>query len=597
LFGNIGEKSISHGEEPFILMMEEQVLKEMECTLSRKVLVIGRGVVAATLADRLAGMGYEIVLSDSRQPGIEPGGPHGSADGAGVNSHGSSASSWKKEKVSILSPSRIEGFYGSPGRFHVRFLMEGEAAMEEEVGAVVLANDCVLEPPFHPWGLDPSERILSLSQLEESIRSGTGALSLEGRPLRTSVFVCGFNHPSHPASQRRTLEAALKLAAGAQNRVLFLTEHLKVADRGMERLGRKARDSGVLLVKLTGTKPDICAHGEDITVSFFDEALGDHVTVGADLLVLEEKYSPPEETSYLAAMMGIQLGPDGFFQGDHVYNRPIFTNRTGIWVVGCAKGPGSVEEGVEEAMAVSLEVSNLLGEGKKRVGEDRVQLDRRKCSLCLTCYRLCPHRAISYLNRRPVFHDLACTGCGICAAECPMEAIQLYHSPDEELKWRLQREDPAPTEADRGRPLRIIAFVCENSALQSARFAALLGLARPSGLRIVEVPCAGSVDMDLLVTAFRSGADGVMVLACHQESCKSVEGSELARWRVLTVQEKLEEIGLEKKRLFFGTLAPGAPFDFAKMVREMEKTLGDLDAGSEREKASPPGHGWVFSRG
>jgi len=166
-----------------------------------------------------------------------------------------------------------------------------------------------------------------------------------------------------------------------------------------------------------------------------------------------------------------------------------------------------------------------------------------------------------------------------------MEAIQLYHSPDEELKSRLQREDPAPTEADRGRPLRIVAFVCENSALQSARFAALRGLTPRAGLRIVEVPCAGRVHMDHLLTALRYGADGVMVLACHRESCKSVYGSELARWRVSTTGDGLEEIGLERKRLFFGTLAPGTPFDFVKMVREMERTLRELEANREREKA------------
>ncbi len=69
-------------------------------------------------------------------------------------------------------------------------------------------------------------------------------------------------------------------------------------------------------------------------------------------------------------------------------------------------------------------------------------------------------------------------------------------------------------------------------------------------------PLSGKVDEDHILRAFCFGADGLMVLACHYENCRSERGSHMAYGRVAHVMEALWENGLEEKRLFFGTLAP-----------------------------------------
>jgi coenzyme F420-reducing hydrogenase delta subunit/Pyruvate/2-oxoacid:ferredoxin oxidoreductase delta subunit len=286
-------------------------------------------------------------------------------------------------------------------------------------------------------------------------------------------------------------------------------------------------------------------------------------------MVLDEAYWPSEETARLSEILGIYLDPHGFFQGDNVYNLPIFTNRSGIWVVGSAKGPTSLEEGLHETKAAALEVNTLLGDGKQRVAEDRVLLDRKKCTICLTCYRLCPHRAVSYVNRRPAFSDLACRACGICASECPMDAIQIHEYGDGYMKSQIR---------DLPHDQSLIAFCCQNSAYEAANLAIMKRHPLPEQMKLVKVPCAGKVDGDYILSAFRSGADGVMVLACHHESCKSVNGSHMAQWRVEALREDLEESGLEKERLLFSTLGPGMMSDFVNAYQEMEKTLQSLGA-------------------
>ena len=50
-----------------------------------------------------------------------------------------------------------------------------------------------------------------------------------------------------------------------------------------------------------------------------------------------------------------------------------------------------------------------------------------KCNLCLLCWIFCPEAAISQdeENKRVVFIYDECKGCGICAHECPLKAIEM----------------------------------------------------------------------------------------------------------------------------------------------------------------------------
>jgi coenzyme F420-reducing hydrogenase delta subunit len=152
-----------------------------------------------------------------------------------------------------------------------------------------------------------------------------------------------------------------------------------------------------------------------------------------------------------------------------------------------------------------------------------------------------------------------------------MDAIQLAEYADDQMEAQIF----AATEGQIDTP-RIIAFLCQNSAYEAAEMARLFGDALPQGLQMIKVPCAGKVDVDYILTAFQAGADGVLILACHKDNCKSLRGNTFAGWRVEDTRRMLEEVGLEKERLQFATIASNMPVEFARIIREMEEEIQAL---------------------
>ena len=161
----------------------------------------------------------------------------------------------------------------------------------------------------------------------------------------------------------------------------------------------------------------------------------------------------------------------------------------------------------------------------------------------------------------------ACERCGICAAECPRTAIRIPGLGTAEL---LTGDAPHTD------PVSITAFCCSRSAAPAGELARRSGHAVTDGVRIVEVPCAGTVSLAHLMTAFSRGADGVLVLSCHEDNCHSSRGNALARQRVELLASRLAGFGLDPKRIAVRTLASNMGHEFAEAVQTFDKAISSL---------------------
>ena len=131
---------------------------------------------------------------------------------------------------------------------------------------------------------------------------------------------------------------------------------------------------------------------------------------------------------------------------------------------------------------------------------------------------------------------------------------------------------PTPSAARGAAKARVIVFVCANCATRPTGAPDwLLRPSRPAfpwscAVEEVVVPCSGRLQPEHVLKAFEIGADLVCVIACDEDDCHYLEGSCRAGRRVKYIQQLLEDISMDPRRLIICHL-PGS-------ARE-EMNLGD----------------------
>jgi coenzyme F420-reducing hydrogenase delta subunit len=98
----------------------------------------------------------------------------------------------------------------------------------------------------------------------------------------------------------------------------------------------------------------------------------------------------------------------------------------------------------------------------------------------------------------------------------------------------------------------------------------------PTDIRIILVPCTGTVDIIHILRAFEKGADGVYVVGCMEGSCQFSSGNLRARKRVEQAQKLLDTIGIGGERVQMYNLTSGEGTLFAKYAIEMEERIRNL---------------------
>lgn len=544
--------------------MTQQIQMET-INLATDVLVVGAGMTGMKAASEIAANGYKVVLIDEE---AELGRPAGTSV-ADLDSIEQSAledlqkSVNASDLIEVLTGTRMDGAAGVPGDFRV-WLSGNDDIVEKTVGAIVVASELVSCPLNEAFGLELSDTVISQSQLEAALSENPAAFT--GKSV---AFMLGLAQDGNPLVLERVLKSVLAMDNMDDTSAYVFAGDLKVAEDGLERLYLECRDKGAMYVKLSDM-PAVSQEGGSLSVTYEDPILQRKVELTPDIIVIEEAIGADEVNAALAEMLKIDVGTMGFLQTDNVHRYPVSTNREGIFVVGGSRRAKKRYGALMDAQNAAIRVRNLLGNGTIDVPADKAVLDTGKCTFCLTCFRCCPHGAIYWTaDNKPVISKVACQGCGICASECPMDAIQIGNFNDSDMIDRVTESATAKTDA----APTIVAFCCQNSGLEAAEMAASFGMPLPKGLKTVAVPCAGKVDIDYIMHALAEGADGVVVMACHNGNCKSEKGSLYAGWRAANAQEMLEAIGVEKERICFATTASNMGADFSSILMAMEKTL------------------------
>ncbi|MCK4591172.1 MAG: hydrogenase iron-sulfur subunit [Candidatus Latescibacteria bacterium] len=549
-----------------------------EFPVNRDVLVVGGGITGLQCSLRLAEMGHKVFLVEKQS---HLGGhtallPHFYQENpispqqliAGMLDRVQGLGS---DRIEVLTSAELLDLKGQVGGF-MATVNTPKNTLTLPVGTVVVATGYNASPPEED--LRRLQKVITLLELEKALGNGQKSRLLpwsSPHRLRNVAFILDQTSEQDKTATGAALKDSILLKERFGCEVYLFCKNMRVAGDGLEELYRTARQRGTVIVKYSDPLA-ISTDNSRLGVQAKDELSGAEFRYECDLLVLADTLLPQEETKKLAALLKVNLGPDGFYQDDNPWQLPVGSNREGIFFVGASRGQMDIQQALTDAEAAAGSIHQLLGKGVVTKDLDTASIDPDKCVLCLNCLRTCPNHAIQIDHEKEaaVVVELACQSCGTCASECPAKAIQLANYTDDQM---LAETELAP---------KLVVYCCQHSAYPAADLAGRLKIPYSDQTLIVRVPCAAKIDLQHLVKDFENGARGVLVLACHEDACQHLNGNLRASKRVELGRKILEELGIAPERLDIGYLSSMEAEKFVQYVEGMAQKLNELEQATQK---------------
>ena len=566
-------------------------LEQVSAPVHQSGLVIGGGVAGMTAALSLAEQDFPVNLVER---GPELG---GLARRLIQTTEGFEVRDYLKDliskieahpKIRIFTNTEVQQIDGVVGWFTTDLKGSDGAVTRVDHGAVIVATGGTEYRPSE-YGFGSTTDILTQMEFQETLGKGTA------EDFRKVVMIqcVGSREAEHPYCSRlccsQAIGNALKLKAlnpGAEVIILYRD----IRTYGLKEVYYKqAREAGVRFVRFDPEEPpSVAIKDGQLTVTVLDQSLRERLSIQADKIVLSAAVRPDPEAKALGSLLKLPLDRDGFFMEAHLKLRPLDFSSSGYFLCGLAHGPKPIDETVVQAKGAAARAATILGRKFLQVGGEVAVVDRRKCSVCLSCVRACPFGVPRVINGAAQMDPAACRGCGVCAGVCPGKAIQVAHHQDNQIMAKAEALFNEPSPGDDYTP-QILAFICTYCTYTAADMAGSMRLQYPPDVRVVKLLCTGRIDVKHLMGAFEAGADAVMVSGCELGDCHFREGNYRAVKRVAQTKQILADCGLEPERIeMFHVGASDAP-GWAEAVKEMvgrAKRLGPSPLRSEKKIAA-----------
>jgi F420-non-reducing hydrogenase iron-sulfur subunit len=135
---------------------------------------------------------------------------------------------------------------------------------------------------------------------------------------------------------------------------------------------------------------------------------------------------------------------------------------------------------------------------------------------------------------------------------------------------------------------KVVAFLCNWCSYAGADSAGISRLKSPANILPIRVMCSGRVSPEMILRAFRSGADGVMVLGCHIGDCHYIDANHRTVKRVTLLQNLLGYTGINPDRLVLDWVSSSEGPKFAKVTRKFVEKVRELGPMAEEMGKSLP---------
>jgi heterodisulfide reductase subunit A len=568
---------------------------EPELEIEPSALVIGGGIAGMTAAMSLARQGFTVHLVEKE------------AELGGMLRHlhklqptERDASEVLREaiiavkantKIDLHMSTLVKEMEGFIGNFGITLQKNDSGELEQiNVGTIIVATGAEAFKPVGMYGYEENDNVVTQLELEQLLKKGELR-----EPKKVVMIQCVGARKKTGRTYCSRICCMVALNNALLLKKLYPDVEVNILFRDLQTYGeyedfyREARANFINFIRYDQDKPPKVASKSDgkLAVTVYDVYLGAEVEMESDLVVLSTPLVQHEDGRKLSPVLKVPLGSDGFFFEAHPKLRPVDFASEGIYVCGTAHGPKDVTESITQACAAASRAGIPMALGKIEAGAVKATVDKDVCVNCDACVVSCIFNAVEAESfGLPNIVEANCKGCGVCAAECPMGAMQLVHFTDEQIVAAIEalfKPKKLLSSSESFEPI-ILCFACQWCSYGAADLAGVSRIQYPSNVRILRVPCSGRVDVLHVLKAFQNGADGVIITGCHIGDCHYIDGNLKAKDRVDVMKKSLGALGINPERLEIGFASSSEGQKFATMMTNLVEKIRKLGPNPLRVK-------------
>ncbi len=192
------------------------------------------------------------------------------------------------------------------------------------------------------------------------------------------------------------------------------------------------------------------------------------------------------------------------------------------------------ESGYDEAAALQEALRCLSCTAGARVDED-------KCAACLTCLRVCPF-AVPVVDQVAVMCSEMCQACGLCAVECPANAISIQRFGTKSIRSRIEKLMKSSQQQ-----VTRLEIVCNQDARTREDVQDRIWCSDGEVIARVPVTCAARAQEVDMMMPFEFGAQSVVIRQCNE--CRYGGAMNRLARRVERTREILDAAGVGGDKL------------------------------------------------
>jgi heterodisulfide reductase subunit A len=408
--------------------------------VTQRALVVGGGIAGMTAALGIADHGYEVELLDTAGElggnlrflfrTLEGPSPKEILDKTigRVEKH---------PNIKVRKKTRVAHSFGQAGSFITAIEKEDGSGESIEHGVTILATGGT-EAGTESYGYGKSDAVVTQHELEEKLQNGAVAPT----DLSTVVMIQCVGSREQPRNycSRICCASALKNALYLKEKNpqinIYILYRDMMAYGFLEAYFTKARKAGVIFIQYdVERKPVVTIEDGSPSITVMEPLLSREILLRPDLLILSTGIVPAEGARELSKIFSVPLNQDGFYQEAEYKWRPVEFIKEGVFMCGIGHSPRSVTESIAMAEAAAQRALTMLTHERTAGGSIVAEVRKSLCSLCEQCIEACPYgaRCRDEELSEIVVDELACQGCGACAAVCPNSAAVLRGYRDQQM--------------------------------------------------------------------------------------------------------------------------------------------------------------------